>query len=101
MENKTLKGSQEEEDMKKILDEELEHVSGGFMETQDVPTKGLNIICPQCNNDLYILDGLYYDKTTGSVEYRCKIHGSFVCYDKNVVNPKDWKNLCDEKGIKY
>ena len=92
---------QEENEMEKMIDDELEKVSGGFVETGDLPTKGMEIVCPACGNDKYIVRGAYHDKKVDSVEYHCSKHGSFVCYDGNVSWLADWKKLCAEKGYNY
>ena len=85
----------------KISDDELESISGGFKETASLPTKGMNIKCPQCPNTKNFGNALF-DQKIGSVEYHCNECGTdFVCYDGQVVLKNNWISLCNSKKYKY
>ena len=87
-----------------LNEEELNRVSGGFMETNTaLATAGMNIKCPSCGN---IAKGgfakqVLHDKKMGSVEYKCSCGESFVCYDGMVIRKNDWIGMCGKKGYSY
>lgn len=87
--------------MQKLNDDELNGVSGGVMETADLPTKGKNIICPSCNKDNRLSKKACYDPKLGSVEYSCGCGCKFVCYGNDVLLKKDFLDLCIKNKYDY
>ena len=90
--------------MKKLSDEELDNVAGGFREgNKALDTYGKEIKCPSCKQSRR--DGFdpraFKDPKTGSVEYRCKCGTAFICYEGNVILKDDWIRKCKEKGYNY
>ena len=89
----------------KILDmNQLDHVVGGFAEASEgLPTAGMEIACPSCNNSdkNYFSQSALYDPDIGSVEYRCSCGCKFVCYKGKVILREEWDALCKQKGINY
>ena len=83
---------------------ELDGVVGGFREDNiQLPTEGMEIVCPKCNNKdgKSFAPSALYDPKIGSVEYRCKCGCKFVCYKGKVILRDDWDALCKLKGISY
>lgn len=90
--------------MQSIDFNELEAVNGGFNEANsDLPTSGLNIVCPKCHsrNASSFSPNALYDKKLGTVEYQCKCGCSFVVSHGKAIIKNDFLSLCDAKGINY
>ena len=87
--------------MKKMRDNELENIAGGFRETGNVPTQGMNIVCPKCKSGDNIRGGALFDNKMGSVEYSCGCGTDFVCYDGQVILKSKWIKLCNAKKYHY
>ncbi len=90
----------------KIPDDDLLDVVGGFKEEANLPTRGMNICCPNPRCRASSRDSFdkytFWDARTNSVEYHCKDCGtSFVCYDKGVILKADWIKLCDKNNYVY
>ena len=96
--------STNERKVKNMRLDELDNVQGGFSEAnKGLPTKGMDIVCPECHSrsaDSFSDNALYDDKI-GSVEYQCKCGCRFICYGGQVIKRADWLKLCDAKGISY
>ena len=91
-------------DEKKLSEEELLEVAGGFTETnRGLSTFGYEIKCPDCgamSADSFEA-GAWQDKKMNSVEYHCNCGCRFVCYDGYVIKKDNWINLCNKKGYRY
>ena len=86
-----------------MIDEsKLESVSGGYMETQEVASKGKNIVCPRCNSDARLLKNITLsDDYLDTVEYHCGCGCKFVYYGGKFLLKEDFISICDEKGFNY
>lgn len=87
-----------------MIDEsKLESVSGGYKETQEVASKGKNIVCPRCNasKKISFYPKPFYDDSLQSVEYHCRCGCKFVYCLDNFILKEDFISMCDKKGINY
>lgn len=92
---------------RKLSDDELENISGGFCEgDKNLATYGYEVKCPKCGSDKQSVVGKgRVDKGTGSVEYDCKCGYNFICYKTGgtmyVIPKNKWVSKCSEKGYAY
>lgn len=92
--------------MKRLSDEELHKVSGGFRE-DNIELKGIsygmNIKCPICGEERKegFYNGVYVDPVMRSAEYRCKCGCAFICYQNNVIMLDDWIVECNKHNHSY
>ena len=81
--------------MKKLNDNELKKVSGGFTEDDDRMkgyTFGMNISCPRCHrSDRSDFDAnVFIDSDLKTAEYRCKCGARIICFRGHIILEEDW-----------
>ncbi|MBQ9438164.1 MAG: hypothetical protein IJU50_07505, partial [Lachnospiraceae bacterium] len=80
-----------------LSDDELDGVAGGFREDADIPSKGYEIMCPNCKasgvNDIAMEVKVWREGDIQSVEYVCyKCFSPFVVFHGNAYKKQDFIN---------
>ena len=89
-----------------ISDDELDNVAGGFREDANIPSKGLDIKCPNCKsdgvNDIAMEVKVWNAGDIKSVEYTCyKCFSQFVVFNGTAYKKQDFINKVKQIGKTY
>ncbi|MBR2186794.1 MAG: hypothetical protein IJ857_05610 [Lachnospiraceae bacterium] len=96
----------EEKDMEKLLDDELDGVTGGVREdNKRLDTYGMSITCPNKGCPGKISETVYEDDTDPAFHsylYHCDSCGtSFVIFRKRVILKDQWVKKCKKHNHFY
>ena len=89
-----------------IADDDLDSVVGGFREDANIPSKGLDIRCPNCRadgvNDIAMEVKVWNSGDIKSVEYTCyKCFNPFVVFNGTAYKKQDFINKVKQIGKTY